>query len=236
MHAFICDVAARLGGRTVSLADHSIWLVPLLLLLSLWLFDPFSRPLVSKSVSVNELSSAQRTNICLAAHAIDGTVLAPGAVFSFNARVGPRTVERGYCSAGTYIGAQTTHSVGGGICCLSSALYQTVLAGGLVIAERTAHTRPVHTVPPGLDATVWYGRCDLRFLNSTGNPVMIACRVDRSALTIQLLSSRFACLPAADSVHTFVRCRTDEKLLVDVFRTDGNIQQLVSRDLYLLPR
>src|SRR5437867_10628444 len=75
--------------------SNLIWLLPIALLASIWLFNPFACPLVSKGVSLSDLNPAQRANIQLASRKIDGTVLRPGEAFSFNLKVGPRTGNRG---------------------------------------------------------------------------------------------------------------------------------------------
>jgi vancomycin resistance protein YoaR len=112
-------------------------------------------------------------NIRLSSAILNNTVLAPGQVFSFNEVVGPRTEQRGYKSAHTYIGGKIVDDIGGGICQVSSTLYNAVLLSDLEIVERRNHMFTVGYVPKGRDATVSYGQVDFKFRNSTGWPIKI---------------------------------------------------------------
>ena len=143
---------------------------------------PFSHVLVSRTVSLRSLSYEQQNNLYQAAQKIDGIILKPGQVFSFNGRVGPRTGKQGYQPAPSYLGGETPNTLGGGICLLSSCLYQSALTAGLKIIERVPHLRTMKTVPPGFDATVWYGRADLRFENTTDSPIEIRAYTNPSQL------------------------------------------------------
>lgn len=231
---------SELPGNSQGLASRNakrlIYLLPLFMLFAYWLLNPFASPLVTKTVSTSELNSAQKYNIALAARSIDGTVLKPGQEFSFNARVGPRTERRGYRQARTYIGEDSPLTAGGGICCLSSLIYQAALQGGLDISKRTAHQRTVRTVPPGLDATVWYGSVDLCFRNKTSKPLELSCRTTGNSLTVELLGDRFTPRSAACPVRTEVSRRAADQLQVQVFRSRAGTEELVSRDLYRLSR
>lgn len=214
--------------------NHLIWLLPATLAAFAWLVNPFAQPLTSKTVSLSELNRAQRINIHVAARAIDRCVLKPGEEFSFNRRVGPRTSSRGYAPARSYIGGESPVTIGGGICVLSSLLYQSALECGLNIEERVPHLRPVRTVPPGLDATVWYGQADLRFRNSTNAPLMISCLFDPNQLTVRLIGGRWAGKPSDSAVRTVVAPRSRQQLQAEVFRIADGKETLVSRDFYRL--
>lgn len=156
------------------------------LLALLWLMRPFPAPLASFRTSLADRTGAQRLNLSLGARALDGTVLEPGATWSFNAAVGPRTAERGYVRAPAYLEADLTQSVGGGICQLSSTLYDAALLAGLDVVERHPHVRTVRSVPPGRDAAVWYGRTDLRLVNPLAAPVRLEVRLVDEGLRIAL--------------------------------------------------
>jgi len=112
-------------------------------------------------------------NIKLASSKIFGKILAPGEVFSFNDVVGKRTVESGYKAAHAYIGGKVIDDVGGGICQVSTTLYNAVLFSELEVIERTNHMFTVGYVPLGRDATVSYGGPDFKFRNSTKWPIKI---------------------------------------------------------------
>ena len=115
-------------------------------------------------------------NIRVAVESVNGTLLLPGQTFSLNDTVGPRTEERGFGVATVFVNAQPVDGVGGGICQVSSTLFNAVALAGLAIREVHAHSRPVKYLPPGRDATVSWGEKDLRFTNNTGAPVYIDYR------------------------------------------------------------
>lgn len=234
---------AQLAGQIASTASsnkrswHSytyLLLLPLALAFAIWFCNPFSSTLVSQSVSLSELNPAQRMNIRLAARAINGTVLRPGESFSFNAAVGPRTAARGFQAARAYIGSESPLTTGGGICCLSSVIYQCALRSDLTITERVAHGKSVLTVPPGLDATVWWKGPDLRFRNDHDYPVMIVCSAGRNSLVVQFAADRFAGGTSRTDLRTQVTAKTKDKLAVEVFRRREGREVLISRDFYRL--
>jgi len=119
-------------------------------------------------------------NIKLAASTINGKILAPGETFSFNDTVGKRTTDRGYKTANAYSAGKVIEDVGGGICQVSSTLYNAVLRSGLEIVQRRNHSLIVGYVPLGLDATVSYGSVDFKFKNSSRWPIKIQAKVDEN--------------------------------------------------------
>lgn len=135
-------------------------------------------------------SSANRaSNINTATGSISGTVLMPGDVFSFNGTVGERTTARGYKSAGAYVAGETVDQVGGGICQVSSTLYNTVLLSNLEIVERRSHQMTVSYVPMGRDATVNWGTTDFRFKNNTEYPVRIDGIINGRNVTLTIVGT-----------------------------------------------
>jgi vancomycin resistance protein YoaR len=112
-------------------------------------------------------------NIEIATKALDGTIVMPGEAFSFNDTVGPRTVERGYQEAGTYVGNKVEPGIGGGICQVSTTLYRAAMKANLRSTERTNHSMTVGYANPGLDATVSYGYLDYKFKNIYDFPIYI---------------------------------------------------------------
>ncbi|MDO4539711.1 MAG: VanW family protein [Syntrophomonadaceae bacterium] len=129
--------------------------------------------LASCTTKFKEREINRSANLRLAAEQINGVALEPGEVFSFNERVGKRTWEAGYRNALVVIGSKFEPELGGGICQVSSTLYDAVLMSGLEIVERTNHGLPVAYIPLGLDATVYWGAQDFKFRNSNDNPVYI---------------------------------------------------------------
>jgi len=136
---------------------------------------------------------AERTlNIKLAAKAIDSHVIFPGERFSFNKVVGERTEERGYERAPVIIKGEFAEDVGGGICQVSSTLYNAVNLEGVEIVERYAHSRDVSYVPPGKDATVsWHGP-DFAFVNRYNQPLLIRASAQNGQMQISIFTSEDA--------------------------------------------
>ena len=112
-------------------------------------------------------------NLRLAAEAINGYVIEPGATFSFNEVVGDTTAERGYKEAPVLYSSGLGSSDGGGICQVSTALYIAAVKADLEIVERHPHSVPSDYAPIGLDATIVYGSRDLRIKNNTDFPITI---------------------------------------------------------------
>lgn len=126
------------------------------------------------STSYGSISSSQRANnISIATQAIDGTVVMPGNEFSFNDVVGERTAQKGYQAAPVIIGDKLEAGLGGGICQVSTTLYNAVERAKLTSTARTHHTMPVHYVAEGMDATVDYGNIDYKFRNDFKYPVYV---------------------------------------------------------------
>lgn len=119
-------------------------------------------------------------NIRLAVSKINGKILAPGEVFSFNDAVGPRTADGGYQTAHTYTAGKVVDGIGGGICQVSSTLYNAVLKADLGVVERRNHMFTVGYVPFGQDATVSYGTTDFKFTNSTKWPIKLVAGVTKN--------------------------------------------------------
>ena len=134
-------------------------------------------------------SSARRHNVETAAAHINGTLLGPGEVFSYNDIVGPRTRELGWLDAPTYQDGQVVPGPGGGVCQVSTTLYNAVLRAGLKIVQRSHHSMPVHYVDAGCDATVAYGDIDFRFANTTDAPLLVMAKTEGGKLTFNLFGA-----------------------------------------------
>ncbi|MCL2463053.1 MAG: VanW family protein [Defluviitaleaceae bacterium] len=125
---------------------------------------------------------SRNTNIALAAKAIDNVVVEPGETFSYNEAVGPTTKANGYKKARTFFKGQKTYGYGGGVCQVSSTLYNAVEAAGLEVTERHEHSLPVEYVPDGKDAATSYGGVDLKFENNLDYPIRIDSYIDKSGI------------------------------------------------------
>lgn len=137
------------------------------------------------STKFNKSQKGRTENIKLAAEKINGYILSPGDTFSFNKVVGERTREKGYQEAPVFIGNQTVSDIGGGVCQVSSTLYNLALLTNLEIIERTNHSLPVSYVPLGRDATVNYDTIDLKFKNNTEENLLLISEVVEDTLTVK---------------------------------------------------
>ncbi len=135
-------------------------------------------------------SSANRcANIALAASKINGYVVNPGKRFSYNAVVGPRTAAAGFKIAHVYVGNQVADGIGGGICQVSSTLYNAVVLSDLKIVSRTNHSIPVGYTPLGRDATVSYGSIDFVFENNKSYPVSVKATISGQQITVSIVGT-----------------------------------------------
>lgn len=136
-------------------------------------------------------SSNRINNVKLACAALNNKILYPGEQFSYNAALGKRTQERGYKYAGAYSGGEVVQEVGGGICQVSSSLYYTSLLSNLEINDRTCHHFSVAYLPPGMDATVSWGKPDFKFTNNRNFPIKIEATVNEEEknMTINILGT-----------------------------------------------
>lgn len=127
----------------------------------------------SYTTNYNDSSSNRCTNISVAAGLIDGTMLYPGEEFSVNATIGPLDASNGYKLAGAYENGQTVESYGGGVCQVSSTLYNAAILAELEITERSNHSMIVSYVKPSMDAAIAGDYKDLRFVNNQDLPIYI---------------------------------------------------------------
>lgn len=137
----------------------------------------------------NAKNEKRSFNILLAAKAINNQVVFPGQTFSFNKVVGKRTKKKGYLVAPVIVKGELSEGIGGGICQVSSTLFNAVDRSGLQIVERYSHSKSVRYVPSGRDATVsWYGP-DFKFQNKYNQPILIRARTFEGKLIVTIFSS-----------------------------------------------
>ncbi|MCR1934829.1 VanW family protein [Clostridium tepidum] len=142
------------------------------------------------STQYGGISSPQRANnIEICTKSINGTVLMPGETFSFNQVVGERTEQRGYQAAPVIVGNEIESGLGGGICQVSSTLYNTILLSNIKSTERIHHTLPSSYVPLGMDATVDWGNIDYKFKNNFSYPIYIEGIADGNSIIFNLYSN-----------------------------------------------
>ncbi len=126
------------------------------------------------------------TNLQIACQKINGKVILAGETFSYNKALGPRTAAAGYRNGKIYSGGEVVDGIGGGICQISSTLYNTVLMSNLEIVERRNHQFVTSYVPAGRDATVVYGMTDFKFKNTRKYPVRIVATAKNGIATVSM--------------------------------------------------
>lgn len=149
--------------------------------------DFFQNTLSIFTTKYNITNTDRANNLELAAERIDGTVLSPNEIFSYNKIVGARTIEKGYTEAKVYSNGQVVDGIGGGICQISSTLYDTAVIANLEIVERHNHQFITSYLPAGKDATVVYGAKDLKFKNTRSYPIKIVSKVENGIVTCKIL-------------------------------------------------
>ncbi|MEN6412871.1 MAG: VanW family protein [Veillonellales bacterium] len=157
----------------------------------------------------NPADQNRTANIKIAARKINGQMIEPGGVFSFNEIVGPREKSLGFKEAMEYVDGELVPGIGGGICQVSSTIYNAALLANLKIAERYNHSKPLGYIPLGRDATVAYGVLDFKFVNNTASPVMIMAEAEddklvagifgpsRPAAAVEIVSANQQLIPPA---------------------------------------
>ena len=132
-------------------------------------------------------SSNRINNIEVAAGHLNNLVVMPGQEISVSDTIKPRTTANGYKSAGAYLNGRTVPAIGGGICQVSSTVYNAVKYAGLTVLERPPHSMPVHYLPLGLDAAISAGSKDLRFRNDYSAPVILQAYTEGKNLIVNCL-------------------------------------------------
>lgn len=136
--------------------------------------------------SDREAKTPNFANACRAGYYLNGVVVAPGEVFSFNRAVGPRTREKGFVPGIVFSGKRQAYELGGGVCRTATLLHNAVLSAGLEVVERHRHGQPVSYVPPGRDATIYYGILDYRFRNNHSGPIRLEFLREGPKITMRI--------------------------------------------------
>lgn len=188
------------------------------------------RALGGYSTSLEGRSAEQLFNIVRAARRLDGAVVLPGREFSLAAALGDTGPGQGWRQAQMIRGGVVEQAVAGGICQVSSTLYNAALSSGMQITERHAHSRPVASVPPGRDATLARGVADLRFRNGREHPVRIRAGVRGERLSVTIAGAGEA---PPRCRFTVKQSRLRGALAVSLWRTEPDgTRTMVSCDEY----
>ena len=144
------------------------------------------REIVSFTTYFSEANQARVNNIRQVASILDGMIVRPGATFSFNESVGPRTKAAGFDEAPVIRDGVLTPGVGGGICQVSTTLFNAAFFAGLPVVERRPHSFYIDHYPVGRDATVSYGAVDLKFRNDSDKVILISVQATDRSVRVSL--------------------------------------------------
>ena len=150
--------------------------------------DKLFKQTLAKYTTIYDAGNRNRShNIALAAKTVNGTILLPGETFSYNGILGNTNKAKGYKVGTAYVGGKVVESYGGGICQLSSTIYNAVLYANLGIVERYNHSYVVNYVPAGRDATVAYGGKDFKFKNTRKYPIKIVSSAKNGVVSVSIM-------------------------------------------------
>ncbi len=152
--------------------------------------EAFPDLLSTFSTNYSTRDTDRTTNLRLAANKINGTVLMPGETFSYNQVVGARTIAAGYKEAPIYVSGKVVDGLGGGICQITSTLYNAVVYANLEIVERSNHQFVPSYVTASRDATVVYGSIDFKFKNNRDYPIKLVCSVSGGVANFQIFGMK----------------------------------------------
>ena len=148
--------------------------------------EAFPDMLSTFSTRYDASNTPRTTNLKLAMQKLNGVVVSPGETFSYNKTLGKRTAEAGYKEAGGFAGGKVVQTLAGGICQISSTLYDAVVYANLDIVERHNHMFLAGYVGAGKDATVVYGTYDFKFKNTRKYPIMIKTSIGSGVAQISI--------------------------------------------------
>ena len=197
-----------------------------------------TKKLSSFSTFFDSSNSPRSHNIALASSGISGTVLNPGESFSFNSVVGPRTAARGFKKAKIISGGKFVEGMGGGVCQVSTTLYNAAVLAGLEVTEYHPHSLGVSYVAPSRDAMVSGDYFDLKFKNCTPAPVYIGLNVSGGRVTAAVFGLPDGVKRKFESVTLESpegeECTLSEGYLVEEGK-EGTVRRLIRTDRYALP-
>ncbi len=146
--------------------------------------------ITSFTTKFNTFNRPRAKNIRIATNKLDGVMVAPNEVFSFNAAVGKTGPNEGYQKATIFIKGEKSKGFGGGVCQVSTTLYNAVQKAEFEIVERHVHSRDVEYVEEGEDAAIAYGSLDFKFKNNRAYPVKISSKAVNGRVSIEIAEVR----------------------------------------------
>lgn len=171
-------------------------------------------------------ASSRGNNIIVGTSRINGTVLMPGDTFSVDETILPRTYANGYSISKAYLNGRTVDSVGGGVCQISTTLYNTVLRTGIIPEARQPHSKPVSYVPLGLDAAISEGSKDLVFTNTLSAPIYIEAINRGNTLIYNFYSTENALEDYTYEPRSIIRSSRSATTYLDVYK-DGELVESI---------
>lgn len=139
--------------------------------------------LISHYTTYSGNTWAGNMNMTVAFESMNGSIIKPGEVFSFNGKTGNSNLaENGYYSAGVIVSGRSADGIGGGICQAATTIYNAAIRAGMTVVERQPHTWPSTYVPIGIDSAIDYGNIDMKFRNDTDHEVYLICYMDGGVL------------------------------------------------------
>ena len=160
-----------------------------------WVAPGAEQRVASYGTSLRGRTWSQRYNAQLACRSLDGVVIQPGAIFSFNKTIKSWSLDDGYVKAPVSYGGELVRAYGGGVCQTSTTFYNAALLAGMTALERHPHTFAAHYCPPGRDAAVAQYTIDLRFKNPYTWPLKVKSQIRGDELLVSLFA------PQAPSEH-----------------------------------
>lgn len=148
--------------------------------------DAFPNLLGTCTTNYDASNINRNNNLVIASEKLNGTIVNPNETFSYNQTIGKRTISAGFKEAKAYANGKVVLDVGGGICQLSSTLYNSVLLSNLEVIERRNHSFQTSYLPAGLDATVSWGSIDFKFKNNRKYPVKIVSKAQDGVVKVEL--------------------------------------------------
>lgn len=214
--------------RDFAALDHNVKPNPLLIQLPLYTLQPevtldslrqegIDRKIIQFSTGLGNSSEGRIHNVSAAAQAVNGLILPPNGTFDYEKVIRKAEENYGFREAPVIVNGQLTPGIGGGICQVSSTVYNAALLTGLDIVERRNHSLPVKYLPKGLDATFASGSINFRFKNNTGKSLLILAKVEGGRLTVKF----FGTFP--ENVSYALESRTIETLSVPVKYVSSNV-------------
>ena len=198
--------------------------------------EAFPDLLSTFSTKYSASNKDRTTNLRLAANKINGTVIMPGETFSYNKVVGERTIAAGYKEAPIYVSGEVVDGLGGGICQITSTLYNAVIYANLEIVQRSNHQFIPSYVTASRDATVVYGSIDFQFKNNRNYPIKLVCSVSGGVANFQIfgLKQDDDYEVEISSYQTGSTATAIYSEAYKILKKDGKVvdKQLLSKDTY----